>query len=235
MINKENIANIIKENSPVCVDSRCLKKLSASAEFLWEESQKYNLTALKTEEDIALLHYVDSLTLFDGALPLGKEIIDVGCGAGFPALVIAAYDETCHVTALDSTKKKTDFVALCAQKAGITNITPLCARAEELDKTRKFDIAVSRGVARLNVLTELCLPAVKVGGLFIAMKGDKGEEEAGEAMGAISICGGKLAEIRSVNIPKVQHRHTLIVIEKVKPTPDIYPRQYSKIIKKPLK
>ena len=226
---------ILQENSPVALNENTLNKYAQIASLLTIEGAKYNLTALKTESDIALLHFVDSLTLFSHKLiESGKKVIDVGCGAGFPAIVVAGFDSSVNVTALDSTGKKIDFVNLCAKEADIQNISGVCARAEEFGKREEFDTVISRGVAKLNILSELCLPLIHVGGSFIAMKGSMGEEEAAEAKRAIELCGGEIEKIHTVKIPTVEHTHTLIVIKKVKATPKEYPRQYSKIVKKPL-
>jgi len=226
---------ILSENSPVELTKEQISIFKTIADLLSVEGEKYNLTALKTESDVALLHFVDSLTLFSNNLiKSGSNLIDVGCGAGFPALVVGAYDTSVNVTALDSTKKKVDFVSLCADRAKLDNIFGLCARAEECGKRECFDTVLSRGVARLNVLTELCLPLVKLGGTFVAMKGSMGKEEAEEAKRAIELCGGVLENIHTVKIPTVEHNHTLVVIRKISPTPTQYPRQYSKISKKPL-
>ncbi len=234
-MNKELFEKTLLENTTLNITDEQLCRFTTIAELLSIEGAKYNLTALKTETDVALLHFVDSLTLFENNLiPENSRIIDVGCGAGFPALVVGAFDTSLDVTALDSTKKKVDFVSLCAKEANLSNVNGICARAEECGFREDFDIVLSRGVARLNVLAELCLPLVKLGGSFIAMKGSAGEEEAKEAKNAIEVCGGAIEKIISVKIPQVEHNHTLVVIKKISETPKQYPRQYSKIVKKPL-
>ena len=125
-----------------------------------------------------------------------------------------------------------------AKKAGIDNLDTLCGRAEELsvlpEHRENYDIAVARGVARLNVLSEWCLPFVKVGGYFVAMKGEKGREEADEAKKAISLLGGELVDIIDVTVPEYEYLHTLVIVKKVKSTPKNYPRKNSQIQKKPL-
>lgn len=234
-MNTELFVKTLYENTPVNLSDEQINRFTVIADLLSVEGAKYNLTALKTETDVALLHFVDSLTLFEHDLiPNGSNVIDVGCGAGFPALVVGAYDTSLNVTALDSTKKKVDFVSLCAKEANMSNMNGVCARAEESGFREAFDVVLSRGVARLNVLSELCLPLAKIGGTFIAMKGSAGKEEATEAENAIQKCGGEITDIISVKIPHVEHNHTLVVIKKVFETPKQYPRQYSKIVKKPL-
>lgn len=219
------------------VDMQRLDRLSTICDRLDEMNGVLNLTALKTPEDIAMLHLYDSLTLISTGLFEGdKKVIDIGCGGGFPALPLAACTD-CSVTANDATAKKLTFVKNTADDAGI-NIDTLCGRAEELshdDKYReRFDIAVSRGVARLNILCEWCMPFVKQGGYFIAMKGPGGIEEYEEAKNGIKILGGDIAEIKKCFIPIADREHTLIIVKKIHRTPQEYPRQNSKIKKKPL-
>ena len=166
-----SVTEILKEHSPIPLDDSTLKKLEIIADRLQSENKKYNLTSLTEEEDIALLHFADCLQLFTAYDFAGKTVVDVGCGGGFPALVLAA-EGSAQVSALDSTAKKLGFVAETADIAGIKNIKTLCGRAEELVKERResYDVAVSRGVSRLNALCELCLPYVKVGGVFLFCK-----------------------------------------------------------------
>ena len=164
--------------------------------------------------------------------------MDVGCGGGFPALPVAAVLAPGRVTALDATAKKLAFVAETAQAAGLTNVDTLCGRAEELGRLpayrEGFDIAVSRGVARLNVLAEWSLPLVRPGGLFVAMKGPRGEEEAAEAANAFAAVGGGSVRVIPYEIPVFGRSHRLIVVEKKAATPGMYPRPNGKIMKKPL-
>lgn len=232
------VTDILKEHCPLPLENAFIEKAALIAERLVSENKKYNLTALVEEEEVALLHLYDSLSVFTAVETAGKRVIDVGCGGGFPSLVLGAYDEKAEITALDSTAKKIAFVAETACLAGIDNLEAVAARAEEFvaleGKRESYDLAVSRGVARLNVLAELCLPFVKVGGLFVAMKGNHGREEAEEAEKAIKILGASVKEIKTVRIPVFEREHCLVVIEKNKPTPRDYPRQYSRIVKKPL-
>ncbi len=229
-----NCVNILRQYLDV-TDAQAAR-LSVICDRLQEMNGVLNLTALKTDEDIAMLHLYDSLTLmqtnlFDG----GKSVIDIGCGGGFPTLPLAACCDV-RMTANDSTAKKLKFVSDTALQAGIT-LDTLCGRAEELavkEYRQKYDIAVSRGVARLNILVEWCMPFVKQGGYFVALKGRGGREEAEEAKNGIKILGGEIADIITCPIPLTDHEHALIVIHKTCETPAIYPRQNSKITKKPL-
>ena len=212
-------------------------RLGVIGERLVEVNQSLNLTALTAPEEVALLHFYDSLTLlktglFDGAY----SVLDVGCGGGFPSLPLAACTD-CKITSNDATLKKLNFVSETAKLAGM-EITPLCGRAEELGKEKayreQFDRVVSRGVARMSVLCEWCLPFVKVGGYFVAMKGNRGREELEEAKNAIKVLGGGEAELFEAPIPVFDRSHTVIVIKKISSTPAEYPRANGRIMKKPL-
>ena len=205
---------------------------------LRDKNEVMNLTALTDEKGVGLLHFWDSLTLLDTGIFKNAKIIDVGCGGGFPSLPLALCAKDCEVTSNDATAKKLNYVLETAKEAGIENLKTLCGRAEELallpENREQFDIAVARGVARLNVLCEWCMPFVKVGGYFVAMKGEKGREEAEEAKKAISVLGGEMVDIIDKTVPEFDYLHTLVVIKKTKPTPKNYPRRNSQIQKKPL-
>lgn len=232
-----SFSEITKKYRPSLTDEQC-KSLDIIGECLKEKNQVMNLTALTDEKGVGLLHFWDSLTLLDTNLFKNASVIDVGCGGGFPSLPLALCSENCVITSNDATAKKLTYVAETAEKAGISNLKTLCGRAEELatepQYRENYDIAVARGVARLNVLCEWCLPFVKVGGYFVAMKGEKGVLEADEAKKAISVLGGELVDIMSITVPEFDYAHSLVVVKKVKPTPKNYPRRNSQIQKKPL-
>lgn len=232
-----NIIDITKKYSPITFTEKQEKQFFTVAECLKRIEGSLNVTDLKTDEEIALLHFVDSLSPLKTELFNKKSVIDVGCGGGFPTFPLAICAPDCSFTGLDSTAKKLKFVSDTASEAGIENIATLCARAEEAGKgehREKYDIAVSRGVARLNVLCEWCLPLVKKGGYFIAMKGNRGREELEEAKNAIKVLGGGEAEIFDAPIPVFDRSHTVIVIKKLAATPKEYPRANGRIMKKPL-
>lgn len=229
-----NTCTILKKYRDISDD--CLDKLSVICDRLSEMNGVLNLTALKTDDDIAMLHLYDSLTLLDTGLFCGKSVIDIGCGGGFPSLPLAACTD-CAVVSNDATAKKLKFVSDTAAAAGITTLTTLCGRAEELGRTEhreKYDVCVSRGVARMNILAEWCLPFVKKGGYFVAMKGPAGYEETDEALRGIALLGGKVEKIIDCPIPTTDRTHTLVIIKKVAATPAEYPRINAKIMKKPL-
>ena len=231
-----SISSTVKAYASLPLDETTLARLDIIGTRLKSENKKYNLTALTGDEEIALKHFVDCMQLFKAVSFAKKTVLDVGCGGGFPALVIAALEKSASVAALDSSAKKLSFVAETALAAGLDNVSVLCGRAEELVNGRRetFDVAVSRGVSRLNILCELCLPYVKTGGLFIAMKGAAAQEETQEAQTAIRVLGGVLVEIRPTPIPLGGQSHCLVVIEKRFKTSELYPRPYPKMLAKPL-
>ena len=232
-----SFSEITKKYRASLTDAEC-RSLDIIGNELVTTNEVMNLTALTDERGVGLLHFWDSLTLIDTGLFKGKRVIDVGCGGGFPSLPLALCASDCEIVSNDATAKKLNYVAETAKKAGIDNLKTLCGRAEELsvlpENREKFDIAVARGVARLNVLCEWCLPFVRVGGYFIAMKGEKGREEADEAKRAISVLGGEMVDIIYVKVPEFDYEHTLVIIKKTKNTPKTYPRRNSQILKRPL-
>ena len=219
-------------------DERAYAALETVASMLADAASKINLTALDTPEETALLHIYDSLLVSRCADFAGRSVIDIGCGGGFPTFPIAAVLRPEKVTALDATAKKLAFVESAAREAGLDNIVTLCGRAEELSRLPEhretYDTAVSRGVAALNVLCEWALPFVRVGGLFIAMKGRAGREEAERSAHALEVLGGEIRDITDAEIPETDHIHTLITIKKTRPTPPQYPRSNAVTGKRPL-
>lgn len=213
------------------------KKLFDFSNILIEENKSTNLTAITDESEILLKHIVDSATVCS-FIDSGLRLIDVGCGAGFPSIPLAILREDIQVTALDSTGKKIDFVSSVAETLRINNLSAVCARAEEFVATNReaFDVSVSRAVSRLNVLSELSLPLVKIGGKFIAMKSNKGKEEYKEAKKGISTLGGRLSTVSelSLSYSNITINREIYVFCKVIHSPAQYPRKYAQILKKPL-
>ena len=232
-----SLIQTVIDNYSEPLDEKAAKKLEIIAEHLKSENRKYNLTALKDDTDIALLHIVDCLNLVKHVDMANMRVIDIGCGGGFPTLVIAAAVPTARVCGMDSTAKKLGFVAECGTLASLDNLTVKHARAEELtaDERESYDIAVSRGVSRLCMLAELCLPYVKVGGLFVAMKAATAAEELAECDIALKKLGGKYIETIATPVGTSGESHCLVVIGKTSPTPSKYPRKYAQIKASPLK
>lgn len=228
--------DIISRESPVPLTERQLDMMRAVYEKLDEKNKVMNLTSINSAEEAAELHFVDSLHPLSTGLVKGT-VLDVGSGGGFPGIPVAIASGT-RVTCLDATRKKLDFIEETVSETGIANVSVLCGRAEELalDRTyrEQYDTVLSRGVARLNVLCEWCLPYVKPNGHFIAMKGSNAAEEVREAKNAISVLGGELVDIMHYRLRLSGHEHTLVVIRKVAATPSGYPRRNSVIMKKPL-
>lgn len=202
--------------------------------LLVEKNAVMNLTAITQPQDVALLHFADCLALTKIRDFAGKSVIDVGCGAGFPGVPLKIGEPSMELTLLDATAKRMNWLEQELLPELGLSAQCLTGRAEELVEGRRegYDLAVSRAVARLNMLCELCLPFVKVGGFFLAMKGAAAADEAEEAKAAIRLLGGKLREIAEYPIGNATHR--VVVIEKVRPTPAKYPRRFAKIKQQPL-
>lgn len=226
-------------NSLPCTEDQA-EKLFLLTTHMLEVNKSLNLTAIKEERSIILKHYVDSVTI-SSHISENSRMIDVGCGAGFPTLPLAIFRPNLSIVALDGTAKRINYVSETAKLLGLSGVCAVAARAEELANTSEyresFDYATARAVASLPVLCELCLPFVKVGGSMIAMKAQQADEETYAAANSISLCGGELRNVISCDLasdnPECEHRK-LIFIEKIKKTPRLYPRHYSKISKKPL-
>lgn len=220
------------------------EKLCELTDIMLEKNKVMNLTAITEPYDIALKHYLDSLTASD-YITQNSKIIDVGCGAGFPSLPLAIVRPDLQITALDSTAKRIGYINETAQKLGLANIGGVCARAEEYVSgcREKYDTAIARAVAPLNVLCEFCLPYIRTGGTFIAMKGPGADDEVKTAAKAISVLGGELDSVNRIILhgsykelldpPETLVRNVLL-IRKIRKTPDNFPRNYSAISKKPL-
>ena len=211
-------------------------RFRAYYEYLEEMNRVMNLTAIKGEEDVARLHFLDCAAALGAAEFSGRSVIDVGAGAGFPGIVLRLLAPDISLTLLDSQKKRVDFLAAACTRLSLTDVSCVHMRAEEAPDEQRgsFDIAVSRAVARLNVLAELCLPFVRVGGVFLAMKGPEPEEEEAEARRAVEVLGGELLPRCGYVVPGTDLRRTVLIVKKVKETPKNYPRRFAKIQKSPL-
>jgi len=206
-------------------------------DFLENRGQNVNLTAISGAEEVARLHFLDSLVLLKTTDFYNKSVIDIGSGAGFPGVPLKLAEPSIKITLLDSTGKRISFLSELCRELGI-DASYINARAEEVaheyNNREQYDIAVSRAVARLNVLCELCLPFVCVGGLFIAMKSVDSDEEIAEAQNAIETLGAKLIEKHDYKIPGTDVIHRAVLIRKTHMTPERYPRRFAKIQKTPL-
>ncbi len=205
--------------------------------ILIEWNKVMNLTNITETEEIIQKHFVDSLTILK-SIKENDSIIDVGTGAGFPGIPIKiAFPET-RITLLDSLNKRIKFLEEVINKLELKNIETIHGRAEEVAHNKKYrekyDIAIARAVAPLNVLSEYLLPFVKIGGYAICMKGVKGKEEAEEGKNAIKILGGKITNSREFNLPNTEMARTIIQIEKIKNTEKKYPRKAGTPTKMPL-
>ena len=201
------------------------------SDALLEKNKVMNLTAITEPEAVARLHFADCLALLTVEEFRGKRVIDVGCGAGFPGVPLKLGEPTIELTLLDSLQKRVNWLRETLEALAVP-AECVAARAEEYGHREEFDIAVSRAVARLNVLCELCLPFVKVGGCFIAMKAASAQDEIDEAKRAVSLLGGKVERVVSYSVGEAEHR--AVVIRKLRPTPAAYPRRFSKIKQSPL-
>ena len=207
--------------------------LCAFGSAVIEQNKVMNLTAITQPEQVAKLHLLDSLSLLTLTDLRGKQVIDVGCGAGFPGVPLKIACPEAQLTLLDSLGKRMTWLETVLPQLGV-DAQCVTARAEEAVTTRReqYDVATSRAVARLNILLELTAPYVKVGGLVLAMKGTAAQEELDEAKNAVKRLGLQVEKV--AQFPIDDTAHTVIVLRKVAPTPPQYPRRYAKIKQSPL-
>lgn len=208
--------------------------------LLQEWNEKINLTAITEDEEVIKKHFIDCIKAFTSdEFKKAKTLIDVGTGAGFPGMPIAIMRDDLEVTLLDSLNKRINYLDQVVATLGLKNVTTIHSRAEDgarnKDLREKFDIATSRAVANMCVLAEFCMPYVKVGGYFIALKGPNVTEELDASKNAIGTLGGKLIDVVEVNIEGTDLKHNLVIVKKVKETPKTFPRKAGTITKKPLK
>ena len=214
-----------------------LASLETYANLLVEWNQKMNLTAITNPDGIAVLHFADSLS-FLSAFPLkgNEKLLDIGTGAGFPAIPLKIMNPTVSFTLMDSLNKRLTFLREVLNTLNL-DATLLHSRAEEGAREKKlreqFDVVTARAVASMEVLAEYALPYVKIGGHFVAMKGPSCMEELEKGKNAIATLGGKVKKVVPFTLTDGSSRY-IAIIEKVKPTPPLYPRHGSKISKKPL-
>lgn len=231
----------LKENAEiigVTLDDTMLEQFYNYKNLVVEWNEKINLTAITDDLEFAVKHFVDSLTI-NKYIEQGKTIIDIGTGAGFPGIPVKILNKENKVVLFDSLNKRLKVLEDIIEKIGINNIETLHGRAEETFKNKnhreKYDIATSRAVAALNVLVELMLPAVKVGGICICMKGNNADVEIEEAKKAIKELGGEIIKVEKITLPELNLERNIVIIKKVKQTPNKYPRKPGTPQKEPIK
>lgn len=218
------------------LDAEKAEQLEGFARLVLERNRVMNLTAITDEADFARLHLLDSAAILNYAEFDGRRAIDVGTGAGFPGVPVRILCPGVKMTLLDATAKRVDFLREACGELGLEGVEFVHSRAEEFAASRResFDIAVSRAVAALPMLCELCLPLLRPGGSFLAMKSTQSDEELAGAKRAISLLGGELERCCDYTIPGSEVTHRVIVIKKAKLTPGKYPRAFAQIKKDPL-
>lgn len=220
------------------VPAQAPAQLAEYGRLLLEKNQVMNLTAIREEDGVARLHMLDCAALLRYADFQGKTLIDVGTGAGFPGLALKILVPSLKVTLLDALGKRVNWLNEVAQRLGLSGVEAIHARAEEQAQVKgfrdSFDFASARAVADLRLLSELCLPYVKVGGQFLAMKSVESGPELEGAAHAVKFMGGRLRETVDYTIPGTDVTHRVVLVDKVAPTLKGYPRRWAKIQKEPL-
>jgi len=221
---------------------RQIEKFSCYLDLLIEWNQKINLTSLKTPREILVKHFLDSFTCIKVVeLNFNKvkiEIVDVGTGAGFPGIPLKIIYPSVDLSLIEATKKKIIFLEKLIKELNLKNVQILAGRAETLGRGQenrgKYDIAISRAVAPLNILSEYCLPLVKIGGLFIAQKGRLYREEMEIGNKVIQLLGGEITKAEKIKVPFLNQERHILVIKKIQDTPFKYPRREGIPQKRPL-
>ena len=222
------------------LDDIKIQKFQKYYELLVDWNEKINLTAITEKTEVATKHFLDSILITEsGKFTPGAKVIDVGTGAGFPGLPLKIFDESLNVTLMDSLGKRINFLNEVKIALSLENVETIHSRAEDLGQDKnhreRYDIAVSRAVANLSTLSELCLPFVKVGGYFISLKGPNVENEISDAKKAIKLLGGEIENVVNYDIPGTDLNHNMVIIKKVSNTSTKYPRKAPKPAKEPLK
>lgn len=237
MIDQQQLLHLCGQYSvPLTADQA--QQLDRYASLLVEWNQRMNLTAITDPQQIAVKHFLDSLLLLEAVqLPQGSSLIDVGTGAGFPSLPVKIARPDLRLTLLDSLRKRIGFLQEVSGQLGL-GCACVHARAEDAGKDKAyregFDFSCARAVANLRELAEYCLPFVRVGGAFVALKGYDVEEELREAKNAVSTMGGKVEEVKKFTLPDEGGR-SIVVIRKISQTPPQFPRNAAKMTKKPIR
>ena len=233
-MSKEDFIKLL-ENKGIVLNNKQIKQFESYYKILVDWNEKMNLTAITDEEGVYLKHFYDSVTIAFDFKFNNQSIVDVGAGAGFPSIPLKIIYPDLKITIVDSLTKRITLLNHLFKELALTDCKAISVRAEDYakDNREKCDIVMARAVARLNILDELCLPLVKVGGYFLALKGLKADEELQEAKRGIDILGGSVEEIVDFTLTNNDHRSN-IILKKVKTTPNKFPRMFAKIKKQPL-
>lgn len=209
--------------------------------MLIEVNEHVNLTRITEEDEVYLKHFYDSITplfTFGAVFKDGAMLCDVGAGAGFPSIPLKILKPGLKVTIVDSLQKRLNFLKDLISELGLTDVELVHGRAEDVGQNKlyreRFDIVTARAVARMSVLSEYCLPLVKKGGYFVALKGPKAEDELDDGKKALEVLGGKLIKDEELTLPESEEERTLVLVQKVKSTPKKYPRQAGTPRRKPI-
>lgn len=220
------------------VNDQMLSRFELYYNKLVTVNEYMNLTAITERNEVYNKHFLDSLTIQKAIGEMTNiKLCDVGSGAGFPSIPLAIVRDDVEVTIIDALNKRIKFLNELSNELSLTNVNAYHYRAEDYVKEKRgfFDVVTARAVARLNILLELCMPLVKIGGYFVAMKGNLGSEELQEAKKAIEVLGGKIENTIKFDLPEDAGEREIIVIKKIKPENSKYPRPFAKIKEKPIK
>lgn len=234
-----DILNKASNNEGLEFNEKKYEQFMKYKDLIKEWNEKVNLTAIKEDEEIVKKHFIDSMKVFKfDQLKNAKNVIDIGTGGGFPGIPMKIIKPEVNIVLLDSLNKRVKFLNEVIKSLELENIKAIHGRAEdfaqEMQYREKFDVAVSRAVANLTVLSEYCIPYVKVGGYFVAMKGPAVEEEIKQSKNAIRMLGGRIEHIEKVQIEDSDLNHNLVIISKISKTHRKYPRKAGMVTKEPL-
>jgi len=233
--------NTLKQSAKsfgLALSDQQIEQFETYRNILVQRNKEMNLTAITEQNEVEARHFLDSLALLQVADLKEKSLIDIGTGAGFPGIPLKIAEPSLELTLLDSLAKRVDFLAEVCEELQFEQVHCIHARAEEwvtkAGARETYDYATSRAVARLNILAELALPYVKIGGAFLAMKTSHAEEEIEEARTAITLLGGEIQREYDYTLPNTDATHRIVVIRKIADTPERYPRRFARIQKQPL-
>ncbi|AUG59111.1 16S rRNA (guanine(527)-N(7))-methyltransferase RsmG [Acetivibrio saccincola] len=240
-MNENELIKLLKDGASefnINLEKEDIESFFKYKETLLKWNKNINLTAITDDRDIIIKHFIDSISVVPYIGKDLKKVIDVGTGAGFPGIPLKIIKKDLNVTLLDSLEKRTKFLNEVIEKLDLKNIEVIHSRAEDKgvsgDFREKFDLALARAVANLPVLLEYCLPFVKTGGTFIAMKGSDIQEELDNSKKALEILGGEIKDVIKFNLPSTDIKRNIIIIKKFRHTPTKYPRKSGKPSKAPL-